>query len=521
MNGMSFKQYKYSMGTLIWMAKQNNLDKFNEWKDKYCRPNSLIHLYYNFHKIRRTSQYFHNHNKNLCHYYDKVWRILDKDNRWFKWDDISYLMITISEFFESEFNKLKEYYQNKKIQYKNDLELINDQKRIDEKTIIVVSLTDDESHTITNEIFNEDQIKIKQKEINAKISALDEKIKQIDNKISTQLCDPVFLEKIIKFLRSLYYNNEIVFDRIPHLIGFKSNVYDLNKKGFRPIEATDYISLSTGYDIEDRDEEKIKYLYNLITKIMPDEESRECLLSIYARALFGKTSERFIILNGKGRNGKGVLNELMRKVFGQYAYTLKVATLCHENKTGANPDIANCSDKRLIIASEAKERIGFDNDTMKSFSGGNVIHGRQLYSKNTEVHLCCTLMIECNNKPYFQDAISDAEVERLIDIKFLNRFTTNRSKVDNKNIFMADEYYKTEEFQNTYKSAMMWILIDTYHKYNGQIYVPDSVLKRSEEYFTDTDPIFKWFRANYEPCELSEDPNNIFINARYIYTLDK
>ena len=132
-------------------------------------------------------------------------------------------------------------------------------------------------------------------------------------------------------MRTLYKNSEIEFDKIPHLIAFKTKVYDLIKKELRAIRPTDYISLSTGYDLEDRDEELIKDLHNLIKQIMPDEVSRRCLLSIYARALFGKTSEKFIILNGKGRNGKGVLNELIMMVFGEYGFDLNMDSLCHKN----------------------------------------------------------------------------------------------------------------------------------------------------------------------------------------------
>jgi hypothetical protein len=67
-----FKQYKYSMGTLIWMAKQNNLDKFNEWQEKYLRLKALKHLSYHLDDHGNTSDYFYNHNKDLCHYEDKT-----------------------------------------------------------------------------------------------------------------------------------------------------------------------------------------------------------------------------------------------------------------------------------------------------------------------------------------------------------------------------------------------------------------------------------------------------------------
>ena len=93
---------------------------------------------------------------------------------------------------------------------------------------------------------------------------------------------------MLEDLKAAYGNNEIEFDTKPHLIAFKTMVYDLIKHELRKIEPTDYISMSTGYDLDPRDEVKIKYLHNLFTKIMPEEQARKCLLSIYAQALYGQ-----------------------------------------------------------------------------------------------------------------------------------------------------------------------------------------------------------------------------------------
>ena len=144
----SFKQYKYSMGTLIWMAKQNNLDKFNEWLDKYSLG-KLINLFYTLDNHDTTSDYFYKYNKNLCYYKenDNVWYILDINNRWARRNRPSRLSKKIPKFFYSEFDKLEEYYQKEIIQREDELKIINDQKRIDEKTIIFVS-AEDESVTI-------------------------------------------------------------------------------------------------------------------------------------------------------------------------------------------------------------------------------------------------------------------------------------------------------------------------------------------------------------------------------------
>ena len=96
----SFKQYKYSMGTLIWMAKQNNLDKFNEWLNKYSMG-TLINLFYTLDNHDTTSDYFYKYNKNLCYYKDNdnVWYILDINNRWARRNRPSRLSKKIPKFF--------------------------------------------------------------------------------------------------------------------------------------------------------------------------------------------------------------------------------------------------------------------------------------------------------------------------------------------------------------------------------------------------------------------------------------
>ena len=233
-----------------------------------------------------------------------------------------------------------------------------------------------------------------------------------------------------------------------------------------------------------------------------------------------KTLEKFIIMSGCGRNGKGVVNELVMAMFGQYGYKLRMESLCLTNRNSTNPDIANCNNKRFVVSSECKERYGFDNNIIKLLTGGCEMSARQLYSTNTKVNLCLTLIVECNNKPEFQDTITKADINRLIHLDFPNEFTDDISKVNNINIFEANEYYKTEEFRNEYRSAMFWLLIDTYKENNGKIYVPDNIRKRSLEYFTETDKILKWFRANYKPCEVSEDPRT-YLQMQDVFALLK
>jgi hypothetical protein len=49
----------------------------------------------------------------------------------------------------------------------------------------------------------------------------------------------------------------------------------------------------------------------MLDKIFIIKDERELYLIILATGLYGQTLEKFILANGEGRNGKGVLNEFV------------------------------------------------------------------------------------------------------------------------------------------------------------------------------------------------------------------
>ena len=81
------------------------------------------------------------------------------------------------------------------------------------------------------------------------------------------------------------------------------------------------------------------------------DEIKELIKSIYSSGLIGKTKEYFIILNGKGRNGKSLLTLLMKYTLGFFFEQLKNEYLTGENKigNGINVDIANLHLKPFIL----------------------------------------------------------------------------------------------------------------------------------------------------------------------------
>ena len=103
--------------------------------------------------------------------------------------------------------------------------------------------------------------------------------------------------------------------------------------------------------------------------------------------------------------------------------------------------------------------------------------------------------------------------------------------IDEKNyIYKGDKIFKTNEFQNDYKCALLQILFHSYKKYkevNYKLIIPETIKKRTEAYLELSCNILGWFKDNYE---LTEDKNDIikmkdlfgnFKESEYYYNLSK
>ena len=270
-------------------------------------------------------------------------------------------------------------------------------------------------------------------------------------------------------------DSNVEFDLKWNLCGFKGSVLDLTTFEFRENAKDDYIEMSTGYEWREPTQEESKFFTNLYGEILPDNEERKCHQTVLSTALMGKTLERFTIFQGKGRNGKGLLDEVLMTALGEredgYAYKGPVEVLTGGKKLGACPEIANMNKKRLVCFTEPqdkKERL--NNSICKELTGGRTTGARRCYSNDRMVHLLCTIILECNDPPEFQESITDAERERLISVLFPCKYTSNEKILDErKKIYKANPTYKTIEFQEQYKFAMMRILIDTYKEDKGEV----------------------------------------------------
>uniref|UniRef100_A0A6C0E1B5 SF3 helicase domain-containing protein n=1 Tax=viral metagenome TaxID=1070528 RepID=A0A6C0E1B5_9ZZZZ len=331
----------------------------------------------------------------------------------------------------------------------------------------------------------------------------------ITNRIK-KLKDADFKNKLVKTYREVNENLEIKFDFKWYLLGFTNKVYDLQEGIMRDYRYDDYMVSTTGYSWRDPTIDEIQVIKNIIKQIMPIDNERELFLQILCTALDGKNLEKICLFNAPGGNGKSLINDLLIHSLGNYAIVGNNAILFEPSKTTSNPEKSNIHKKRLVVFREPPESKKFENSILKELSGGGNYSSRTHYETESKKELNCTIIIECNKKPLFAEEPTNAETRRIIDLVFRTQYTDDISKINpDKHIYKANTYYKSYEFKEKYKFALIYILMKEYNKYkdnNFELVVPDIIKERTQQYLEKSFNIIEWFKENYV---LTNNKNNI------------
>ena len=341
-----------------------------------------------------------------------------------------------------------------------------------------------------------------------------------------------FKTEIIKTYKGFGTNNDIKFDSNWKLLGFNNLVYDMELEAFRDYQYDDYISITTGYDWHEPTTDEITTMENLITSIMPIEDERNLYLQILSTTIEGRTPERFIIFNGKGGNGKGMIDDMLLLALGNYGLIGNNALLFETSKSGSNPEKANIHKKRLVLFREPPERNKFENSIIKEFTGGGNFSARTHHEKETTKELNATIIIECNKKPLFAEDPTDADTRRIIDVHFRSTFTSDENLLNPEQyIYPANPLYKTSEFQEKHKYALLKILMREHVKYykqkNSKFTIPSAIKERTANYLELSCNILQWFKDNYELTNNKKDIIKIkdifaeFCASSYYFNLTK
>jgi len=314
------------------------------------------------------------------------------------------------------------------------------------------------------------------------------------------------VEKISKIYMSMVNKD---FDGNTDILNFDNGILDIAEKTFRERRRTDFVQMSCKYNLSYglEEPEYEKDIMDVITKIHPDPEIRDFFLFCLASGLSGRNTEKFLIYNGGGRNGKSLMTDCMELLLGDYFTTCPPALLIENQKNKssgeANSVIVALDKKRYIVSSEPPKNIPIQNSMIKLLTGNSSVKGRALYKEVRNILLHGTWVLEANSVPNLAEAAEVADVERLIDLNFSSLFTSNEAKWnDAKHVYRKDPGLKVKQWWITRRNAFMMILIRQLFKLHDLNYdlgkiTPKAVMERTYMYTLDSHVVYRLFRQIY------------------------
>jgi phage/plasmid-associated DNA primase len=337
------------------------------------------------------------------------------------------------------------------------------------------------------------------------LSFADEEEKKLVRRAISKCQNSTGINNITRLAKARFSNMNIKFESNPFVFCFTDKIYDFkNESWIDSTDRDDYMYLTTGYEYRKPTQAELKEVHKIIDSIFPVREIRDCYLSILATGMLGRNPELFVMAEGAGGNGKGLINDLMSSMLGNgYYRPLDVNILSSDLKPGANPAIASLRDARLAICREPKEgNLSFP--TIKALTGGDEITGRDLFSSEMATPAPITLIMECNMRPGIPGTIGNDIKRRLVDIPFTSTFTDDEKLLCQAGYFPKDSKFKETSFKNNHRAALFEILRPFAIQYIklGRVVIPDAIKAETFGYLEKSNIASEWFLETYERDEV-------------------
>lgn len=187
-------------------------------------------------------------------------------------------------------------------------------------------------------------------------------------------------------------------------------------------------------------------VFQVIAEWLDSAEEAESLLSHLASALApGWSAVKYVLLLGEGRNGKGVLLEMLRQLFGAD----NVSSVTRQDIAEQSAVVCELNGKLLNIVFDGRAEYLKDSGAEKTLIAGEPVPIRRLYESTPTVVQTNALFIEgLNREPKTHDK-SSALQKRLVRFQFPN-------------VYSLDNRFKRSMLTPEALGAFLALLVDRY-----------------------------------------------------------
>lgn len=229
--------------------------------------------------------------------------------------------------------------------------------------------------------------------------------------------------------------------------------------------------------------------------VLPDPAVRWFFQKLIGYCATGLNVEQiFVILQGKGGDGKSTAMNALRIVMGSYAVSGKVQTFLDGPDTdagGATPELVRfVGDTRLISIQEPKRGKALAEERVKQFTGGSPVPYRPLYGAESEFEPRGKVVMEANKRPRISGD-DDGIWRRIIIMLWRHQFKgTAIVKGMHERILRDDP--------GGAAGVLNWIIDGVIGYLTEGLEQPPEVVDAIEEYRRSANPFSEWAHARLD-----------------------
>jgi len=341
--------------------------------------------------------------------------------------------------------------------------------------------------------------------------------------IQTKLEMTTFKDSVLRECQEKFYDEEFVakLNSNPFVLGVANGVLDLRQHDehgkpcviFRDGVPEDNISFQMGKN--DPDMEAIPYehfdpsnptpthklVLEFFERIYPDPVLHEYVMTLLSACLEGTNKEqRFYVMQGKGSNGKSMIEMLMELTFGDYGTSVSTTVFTRKkpDSGAANPDIITIKCRRYIHTGEPDDNEKINTAIMKQYTGGDRVAARGLFADQEKFSITGKIFMSCNDLP----PVSKTDNGTWRRIRVIPHISTFKDPGDAAINPAAHIYEKDLDLENKlrhWRTAFLGILVWYYEKHylvHG-LKEPASVTAASDKYKQESDMFMQFIGETF------------------------
>lgn len=287
-------------------------------------------------------------------------------------------------------------------------------------------------------------------------------------------------------------------DGDPDILGVRNGVIELHRGGhtFRPARPDDYLTLHGECDYDPS--ETCPTYDSLMELYHPEQTDREYLHRLGGAALEGRQNLQILsVWHGPlAGNGKGTTTRIWSGVFGSYAKSVPVEMLGGGNKYDQFKDEkAKLKGVRLLFTSEPPANMRFNEAVVNQITGGDDIHGRELYKSSVVFRPTWLVVMPTNNR--ISTNGSSGTARRIKELRWDYEISREQMNGD----------LETRVI-NTELSGVLNRLLQGWAAYSleSRIDHPESVVEATQDYLRSVDPLHQFFEDTLEWADPETSP---------------